>query len=90
MENRCEISYYRNEEQFFIVSIINLEDKGSMSTSISSDNPEVTERSVGEKYVTFFRDVEGVQAMFQEEAYIYVIDTNLEMEVMEQFIETME
>ena len=80
------LSTYRNNNMYIKLYIRAFSDSGKFSTFIEEIEGTIFEKTIGDFYVITYKIQDNIQAIFQDEQFMYSIETNLGMEELEQFI----
>lgn len=77
---------YRGDEKYILLSIISYSDEGKVSVFAGETEDILFEKTIGGFYVSAYKKQDDVLAFFQEEQFMYSIETNLGEKELEQFI----
>lgn len=80
------LSTYHNNNMYIKLYIRAFSDSGMFSTFIEEIEGTIFEKTIGDFYVITYKIQDNIQAIFQDEQFMYSIETNLGMEELEQFI----
>ena len=79
-------TYHNNNNMYIKLYIRAFSDSGMFSTFIEEIEGTIFEKTIGDFYVITYKIQDNIQAIFQDEQFMYSIETNLGMEELEQFI----
>ena len=86
-ESDIEISrsYYSGDD-YILFYVSSFSDSGKFSTLLDEVESIIWQKMIGGFYVTCYQIQDNIQAFFQDELFIYSIETNLNEEELEKFI----